>query len=53
MTPGTARGDLEMQEGAHSSRKCVRLIQDMYRGSQTKVCIVAGESGSINVGVGL
>ena len=31
--------------------KCVKLIQDMYRGCQTKVCSAAGESGSFNVPV--
>ena len=29
--------------------KYVRLIQDMYRGSQTKVCRAAGESERFNV----
>ena len=33
--------------------KCVKLIQDMYRGCQTKVRSAAGESGSFNVDVGL
>ena len=42
-----------MQEGAHRSKTYVMLIQDMYRGSQTKVLRAAGESGSFNVDVGL
>ena len=33
--------------------KYVKLIQDMYRGCQTKVRSAAGESGSFNVDVGL
>ena len=33
--------------------KYVKLIQDMYRGCQTKVCSAAGESGSFDVDVGL
>ena len=33
--------------------KYVKLIQDMYRGCQTKVCSAAGESGGFNVDLGL
>ena len=33
--------------------KCVKLIQDMYRGCKTKVRSAAGESDSFNVDVGL
>ena len=33
--------------------KSVKLIQDMYRGCQTKVRSAAGESGSFNMDVGL
>ena len=33
--------------------KYVKLIQDMYRGCQTKVRSAAGESGSFNVDEGL
>ena len=33
--------------------KYVKLIQDMYRGCQTKVRSAAGEIGSFNVDVGL
>ena len=33
--------------------KYVKLIQDMYRGCQTRVRSAAGESGSFNVDVGL
>ena len=33
--------------------KYVKLIQDMYRGCQTKVGSAAGETGSFNVDVGL
>ena len=33
--------------------KYVKLIQDMYRGCQTKVRSAAGESGSFNVDVGM
>ena len=41
-----------MHEGAQRTRKYVKLIQDMYRGCQTKVRSAAGESGSFNVDVG-
>ena len=41
-----------MHEGAQRTRKYVKLIQDMYRGCQTKVPSAAGESG-FNVDVGL
>ena len=34
-------------------QKYVNLIQDMYRGSQTKLRSAAGEIGSFNVDVGL
>ena len=44
---GDARGERIVPE------KYARLIQDMYRGFQTKVCRAAGESGSFNVDVEL
>ena len=49
----TEGGDLEMHEGRNVPEKYVKLIQDMYRGCQTKVRSAAGESGSFNVDVGL
>ena len=41
-----------MHGGTHVPEKYVKLIEDMYRGCQTKVRSAAGERGSFNVDVG-